>query len=511
MTLPELSLTSWAGLMAAAAVVGTCWRTIGVWVERLFTLIIGRAIIKDDAARAVMSHVWQKGLGSPLGCVCYGGVTTHVAPRQRVEIAAYEAVVSEPRLVWVGRAPVLVQCGMTSNQHDALNIGSQRGVSAPVIIRYLRGTLDVEAFIADAVQGYNALRQAATAVPDPSEPRRPKRFNVVRMHGPGGGEGRGGGLQLSNGAGAKGSVPSYGDDPEETVRQLQRNELRVLAPWTAADLIQRPVEGTKPFGSHPVAPEVLAQFSELGEWLKHERWFRDRGIPWRRGFLLAGKPGSGKDTLVRNLALLHDLPIYAFDLSSYDNQSFTGDWKTVMQNAPAIALISDIDAVFQGRVNVAVQGKQRDGLTFDHLLNTISGVQGSDGVLLFITTNHLESVDPALGIPASEGAGTKSTRPGRIDKVIRMGAMGEPERRILAAHILADYPDLIEATVLAGDGEMAAQFQERCAQLALERWNAGDRPAVVEAPALLAPPEDPVIARLDAMFADVDVGRILRS
>ncbi len=173
---------------------------------------------------------------------------------------------------------------------------------------------------------------------------------------------------------------------------------------------------------------------------------------------------------MRNVAVRHDLPVYTFDLGTYDNRSFAEDYKTVMQNAPAIALMSDIDAIFKGRINVAVQGKQREGLTFDCLLNTISGVGSSDGVLLFLTTNDLASVDPALGIPTN--GGTHSTRPGRIDKVIRMGPMGESERRKLAAIILSDYPDLIDATVRAGEGEMAAQFQERCAQLALEHWNA---------------------------------------
>jgi hypothetical protein len=48
--------------------------------------------------------------------------------------------------------------------------------------------------------------------------------------------------------------------------------------------------------------------------------------------------------------------------------------------------------------------------------------------------------------------------------------MGESERRRLAQHILADWPDLTEALIVAGEGQTAAQFQERCAQIAMSKF-----------------------------------------
>lgn len=110
----------------------------------------------------------------------------------------------------------------------------------------------------------------------------------------------------------------------------------------------------------------------------------------------------------------------------------------------------------------------KDSLSFDCLLNTISGVGNSDGVLLFITTNNLDKLDSALGTE-TEG---KSSRPGRIDKILFLGLMQEPERRKLANLILEDFPEIIEEVVKLGEGETAAQFQDRCAQLALKKfWN----------------------------------------
>lgn len=132
-------------------------------------------------------------------------------------------------------------------------------------------------------------------------------------------------------------------------------------------------------------------------------------------------------------------------------------------NAPCIALIEDIDTVFNGRENVSVHNKQRDHLTFDCLLNSISGVQNSEGIFLIITTNRPETLDPALGI-MKEG---KSSRPGRLDRIVELGFMAESERQALANHILSDFPDSIGPAIVAGEGMTPAQFQDHCAQEAL--------------------------------------------
>ncbi len=132
-------------------------------------------------------------------------------------------------------------------------------------------------------------------------------------------------------------------------------------------------------------------------------WYEERGIPYRRGYLLFGPPGSGKTSFVTALAGKLGLNICLMTVST---KGLTDDvFAARMRDAPARAcvLLEDVDAVFIHRDFVPTE---RDpGLTFSGLLNAIDGVASQEGRIFFMTTNHPEKLDPAL------------TRPGRCDMV----------------------------------------------------------------------------------------------
>jgi DNA polymerase III delta prime subunit len=237
---------------------------------------------------------------------------------------------------------------------------------------------------------------------------------------------------------------------------------------------------------------------EARRWRASREWYRDRGIPWKRGWLLYGPPGTGKTALARAFAEDLDLPIYVYNLALLSNRDLVEGWRAMQKNLPCIALIEDIDNVFHGREFVARRDmtlpllfarRRREGeestrdcepigpLTFDCLLNCIDGVDRNDGVFLIITTNDVDKIDPALGRPRTgpgDAAEFLSSRPGRIDKAIELGPLGVPEMKRLARRLLGDHPaDLAELFAFLGRHpdfhETAAQFQERCAQIALAR------------------------------------------
>jgi mitochondrial chaperone BCS1 len=158
----------------------------------------------------------------------------------------------------------------------------------------------------------------------------------------------------------------------------------------------------------PRAPESLVYSDNLLEnivadakkFLESEAWYADMGIPWRRGYLLHGPPGNGKSSLITAVAGVLGKSICVLNLSSL---SLTDDSLTnLLGDAPdgSLILLEDVDAVFNQR-NKASGNESK--LSFNGLLNALDGVTAQQGRLVFLTTNHLEKLDPAL------------VRPGRAD------------------------------------------------------------------------------------------------
>ncbi|PWN35782.1 P-loop containing nucleoside triphosphate hydrolase protein, partial [Meira miltonrushii] len=136
------------------------------------------------------------------------------------------------------------------------------------------------------------------------------------------------------------------------------------------------------------------------------RWYEDRGIPYRRGYLLHGVPGSGKSSLCHVLASETDRPIYILNLSaaSMDDEEFNERMGEIPGGA--LVLIEDVDAAFVDReasIESQTKGKRGGGISFSTLLNAIDGIGAIQGRVLCLTTNHIDKLDPAL------------IRPGRID------------------------------------------------------------------------------------------------
>jgi hypothetical protein len=103
-------------------------------------------------------------------------------------------------------------------------------------------------------------------------------------------------------------------------------------------------------------------------------------------------------------------------------------------------------------------------------------VERSDGIFTIVTTNDTTKVDPALGLPRKLPDGTTefiSTRPGRIDKAVELGHMEAADKKRMARRILGAYEqecfEMLEFVDKFPDlQETPAQFQERCAQIALK-------------------------------------------
>ena len=145
---------------------------------------------------------------------------------------------------------------------------------------------------------------------------------------------------------------------------------------------------------------------DVKEFIENSHWYTERGIPYRRGYLLHGPPGCGKSSFVT--ALAGELQ-YSISLLNLSNRGLSDDLLNhllVTAHQQSIILLEDIDAAFQNReesaaTQTAYQGLNR--LTLSGLLNALDGVASTEGRIVFMTTNYLERLDKAL------------IRPGRVD------------------------------------------------------------------------------------------------
>jgi hypothetical protein len=455
------TLLQGGGIAALVAIIVGAWGYIrSIW-KYIVNIFIGESILKDDAANATVAFSFNKAIRSPLGMRVFGGYESYVHPKRWSESIVYEGITSDPILVKYNKRYALVSLAGGGEKSSSSNIGEYNDNMANVVkVRYLRWFFDIEKFIIEAVDFYNSEKRQRNG--DNNKKNKHTRFKMVRYSG------RGYSLREDG----KPPEPTAGNSPATSkggnrIENLIMTGVFRLLRWNREDLQMKPEDGQSPFTGYPFPDEVGEAIKELNCWLNNEKWFRSKSIPWRRGWLLYGPPGTGKSTLVRALAMYFDLPVFIFDLSSMTNDQFVKYWEEMLSNTPCIALIEDIDSVFHGRKYVGSEMQGIPHITYDCILNCISGVKQAGGVFMIVTTNFVDKMDTALGVLDKDG---KSSRPGRIDKAIHLGNMAEPQRKVLAKHILSDYPELVEETVKLGDGETAAQFQSRCAQIALSRF-----------------------------------------
>jgi chaperone BCS1 len=150
-----------------------------------------------------------------------------------------------------------------------------------------------------------------------------------------------------------------------------------------------------------IAERIVA---DVREFLRNGKWYNDRGIPYRRGYLLYGPPGTGKSSFIQALAGELEYNICIMNLAE---RGLTDDrLNHLLSNTPekSILLLEDVDAAFTSQDG---HDSRREGfsssVTFSGLLNALDGVAAAEERIVFMTTNHLDRLDAAL------------IRPGRAD------------------------------------------------------------------------------------------------
>lgn len=267
-------------------------------------------------------------------------------------------------------------------------------------------------------------------------------------------------------------------DARSTFENQRKNKTCIYMPdfhllsWEEVDRKEpRPIQTV--FLKHG---QMEAICKDLNTFRGRKQFYKSKGIPYRRGYLLYGVPGSGKTSTVMSLAGQYGYHICLLNVgaSGMNDESL----QRLMLKAPkdSIILLEDIDACIPSIINNSVElplvnylkdqnssnheniifnsdGNsnliERDQFNLDPnileynseshvtlsgLLNALDGIHSQEDRIIFCTSNHPERLQPAL------------IRPGRIDFRINLSYANEDQLKDLYKHFFEDAtPELTDA------------------------------------------------------------------
>ncbi len=167
--------------------------------------------------------------------------------------------------------------------------------------------------------------------------------------------------------------------------------------------------------------------TDLQLFLNSEEWYKERDIPYTRGYMFYGHPGTGKTSMIKGISLYAKRHIHSLVLSDVSSDTELMNLLKSINYKETVLVIEDIDATLSVVKSRDINEKEKpksdkkkkddsdndnkkqnenhskSSLTLSGLLNAIDGVFTCNGRILIMTTNHPEVLDSAL------------IRPGRID------------------------------------------------------------------------------------------------
>jgi ATPase family associated with various cellular activities (AAA) len=152
--------------------------------------------------------------------------------------------------------------------------------------------------------------------------------------------------------------------------------------------------------------------TDIGSFIEAEAQYMRRCMPWHRGHLYWGPPGTGKTSVARAVATRFGLDVWYLPLSDIKRDASL--LKSIHRiGAKSVVILEDID-VFHAATR---RDDQSGGMTLSGLLNALDGLGTPHGLIYIMTSNTPGMLDEAI------------LRTGRVDLAEEFSLAEEDEIR----------------------------------------------------------------------------------
>ena len=165
--------------------------------------------------------------------------------------------------------------------------------------------------------------------------------------------------------------------------------------------------------NHIFFPGKEEIISDIKKFQDSKEWYASKAIPYKRGYLFKGRPGSGKTSFALALGRLTGRRIYTLGLTSMKDLAFRRAYSHIPPNS--LLILDDMDIGLQSRDN-----KDKELVTLQTLLSHLDGSDSREDIVVIMITNCPEKLDSAL------------IRKGRIDLV---ADISYPDKRSVEDYI----------------------------------------------------------------------------
>lgn len=169
----------------------------------------------------------------------------------------------------------------------------------------------------------------------------------------------------------------------------------------SGDFVYKKIGVNKNFSNIYLGKDTINRIKQdIETFLKQKEYYKLKGIPYKRGYLLYGPPGTGKNSLVYAVSREYKMNIVKIDFKLQPEIV-----KSAIQKIPpnSILFIDEIDMLIYNDRMQNNNEKKTDKFPLSVLMNILDGYDYLQDCLVFCTTNNKETLDPSL------------IRPGRID------------------------------------------------------------------------------------------------